>query len=73
MVRNRFLRCTHGMTEFSMRRPAVETGRRNLIDHSSVCAWFTRHIAGRLAQSGTRNGIPLQTSTIRSAFLKCRR
>ena len=72
-VRNRFLRCTQGMTTRSMFRPMVETGGRNLIDHRSVCTWFTRQSTGRLHHSGDRYGIPLQTSTIRSEFLKLRR
>ena len=72
-VRNRFLRCTQGMTSRSTFRPTVETGGRNLIGHSSVCTWFTRQSTGRPDHSGARNGIPLQTSTIRSASLKFRR
>ena len=72
-VRNRFSRCTQGMTVLSMRRPTVETGGRNRIGHNSVCTWFTRQITGFRDHSGTRNGIPLQTSTIRSTSRKFRR
>ena len=67
------MRCTQGMTVLSMRRPTVETGGRNRIGHSSVCTWFTRQITGRRDHSGARKGIPLQTSTIRSASRKFRR
>ena len=72
-VRNRFLRCTQGMTVLSMCRPTVETGGRKRIGHSSVCTWFTKQITGRRDHSGARKGIPLHTSTIRSASLKFRR
>ena len=65
-MRNRFRRCTRGMTTRSMFRPTVENGGGNRIDHSSVCMWFTRQSTGRLDHSGARKGIPLQTSTIRS-------
>ena len=72
-MRNRFLRCTQGMTVLSKRRPRVDTGGRNRIGHKSACEWFTRQSTGRRDHSGARKGIPLHTSTIRSTFLKFRR
>jgi hypothetical protein len=36
-VRNRLLRCAHGISVFSANRPAVETGGRKRIGHRSAC------------------------------------
>ena len=72
-VRNRFFLWTMGITVSSNRRPAVHSGGGNRIGHSSVCTWLTRQMAGFLDHRGTRKGIPLQTSTMRSTSRKFRR
>ena len=58
-MRNRFLRCTQGMTVLSTRRPTVDTGGRNRIGHNSVCTWFTRQITGRLDHKRRQEGHPV--------------
>ena len=55
------------MSLLSTPRATAATGRGNHALHCSVWTWFTKQIEGLRRQTELKKGIPLATSTTRSA------